>query len=194
MPDVKKVNSGLLEFSEDQQILVAIDEDGEIQKAVVIDEDGSETPIGTTPTGKITITENGTDIDVAQYATADVAVEGGATVAKAEITVNLLVDGEPASEEFLETITETKIIADFVDSNENSWSLDDETYFLEPFTIDIYDQEAGVKITAFTLTDNDYTYHTTNVSVTGDITFSSGFGGGWVVKGNGTITIATSSH
>ena len=30
-----------------------------------------------TPSGKITITENGTDIDIAQYALADVAVEGG---------------------------------------------------------------------------------------------------------------------
>lgn len=30
-----------------------------------------------TPSGKITITENGTDIDIAQYATADVNVEGG---------------------------------------------------------------------------------------------------------------------
>ena len=88
MPDVKKVNSGLLEFSEDQQILVAIDEDGEIQKAVIIDEDGSESPIGTTPSGKITITENGTDIDVAQYATADVAVEGGSSdFSTAEVTL-----------------------------------------------------------------------------------------------------------
>ena len=31
------------------------------------------------PTGKITITENGSDIDVAQYAKADVNVSGGAT-------------------------------------------------------------------------------------------------------------------
>lgn len=30
-----------------------------------------------TPSGKITITENGTDIDIAQYALADVNVEGG---------------------------------------------------------------------------------------------------------------------
>ena len=88
MPDVKKVNSGLLEFSEDQQILVAIDEDGEIQKAVVIDEDGSETPIGTTPSGKITITENGTDIDVAQYALADVAVPASASdFSTAEVSI-----------------------------------------------------------------------------------------------------------
>lgn len=34
-------------------------------------------PAGTTPTGKITITENGTDIDVAQYRLADVNVSGG---------------------------------------------------------------------------------------------------------------------
>lgn len=34
---------------------------------------------GITPTGKITITENGTDIDVAQYALADVNVSGGGT-------------------------------------------------------------------------------------------------------------------
>ena len=95
MPDVKKVNSGLLEFSEDQQVLVAIDEDGEVQKAVIIDEDGSETPIGTTPTGKITITENGTNIDVAQYATADVAVEGGSSdFSTAEVTVDLTAWGE----------------------------------------------------------------------------------------------------
>lgn len=32
---------------------------------------------GTTPTGKITITGNGTDIDIAQYALADVNVSGG---------------------------------------------------------------------------------------------------------------------
>lgn len=75
MPDVKKVNSGLLEFGEDLQVFVAVDEDGEVQKAVTIDEDGDETSfVGITPTGKISITQNGTNIDVAQYAKADVAV------------------------------------------------------------------------------------------------------------------------
>lgn len=46
------------------------------------------------PTGKITITENGTDIDVAQYATADVSVEGGGgdNIAQ-QITITLLCDG-----------------------------------------------------------------------------------------------------
>ena len=72
---VKKVNSGLMEFNEDLQVLVVVDEDGEVQKAVTIDEDGDETSFaGITPTGKINITQNGTNIDVAQYAKADVAV------------------------------------------------------------------------------------------------------------------------
>lgn len=42
------------------------------------------------PTGKITITKNGTDIDVAQYAKADVNVEGGggsSDFTTAEVTV-----------------------------------------------------------------------------------------------------------
>ena len=43
-----------------------------------------------TPSGKITISENGTDIDVAQYALADVNVEGGggsSDFSTAEVTV-----------------------------------------------------------------------------------------------------------
>lgn len=43
-----------------------------------------------TPSGKITITENGTDIDIAQYALADVNVEGGggsSDFSTAEVTV-----------------------------------------------------------------------------------------------------------
>ena len=43
------------------------------------------------PTGKITITENGTDIDVSTYATADVNVEGGggsSDFSTAEVTIS----------------------------------------------------------------------------------------------------------
>ena len=45
----------------------------------------------TPPSGKITITENGTDIDVSTYATADVAVEGGGSsdFSTAEVTLVL---------------------------------------------------------------------------------------------------------
>ena len=42
------------------------------------------------PSGKITITENGTDIDVSTYATADVAVSGGSSdFSTAEVTLVL---------------------------------------------------------------------------------------------------------
>ena len=56
----------------DKQNIVELQSvDGELDSLKV---NGSEI---VTPSGKITITENGTDIDVAQYATADVNVEGG---------------------------------------------------------------------------------------------------------------------
>lgn len=43
---------------------------------------------GITPTGKITITENGTGIDIAEYATADVSVSGGSSdFSTAQVTV-----------------------------------------------------------------------------------------------------------
>lgn len=47
------------------------------------------------PTGKIKITENGTDINIAQYATADVNVEGGggsSDFSTAEVTVINTID------------------------------------------------------------------------------------------------------
>ena len=56
----------------DKQNIVELQSvDGELDSLKV---NGSEI---VTPSGKITITENGTDIDVAQYALADVNVEGG---------------------------------------------------------------------------------------------------------------------
>ena len=42
---------------------------------------------GVTPTGKITITENGSDIDVAQYAKADVNVQGEPTYNPQTVTI-----------------------------------------------------------------------------------------------------------
>lgn len=47
-----------------------------------------------TPSGKITITENGTDIDVAQYALADVNVEGGSSDLNNPIQLELTDDGD----------------------------------------------------------------------------------------------------
>lgn len=71
-----KVNSGLLEFSEDQKVFVALDaETSEVKKAVTIDGDGVETDIqGVQPTGKKEITSTA-EVNVASYATAQVVDE-----------------------------------------------------------------------------------------------------------------------
>lgn len=71
-----RVNSGLLEFSEDQKVFVALDaETSEVEKAVVIDEDGVETNFaGIVPTGNINITGT-TAVNVTNYATAQVVDE-----------------------------------------------------------------------------------------------------------------------
>ena len=68
-----KVNSGLLEFSEDQKVFVALDaETSEVKKAVTIDGDGVETDIqGVQPIGKKEITSTA-EVNVASYATAQV--------------------------------------------------------------------------------------------------------------------------
>ena len=70
MPAEGLSNGGLFEIKE----LTATEnkvyqKDGEVYNKVTVNVPS--------PTGKITITENGTDIDIAQYATADVNVEGG---------------------------------------------------------------------------------------------------------------------
>ena len=52
------------------------------------------------PSGKITITENGTDIDVSEYATADVIVEGGggsSDFSTAEVTITGIGEGATVS-------------------------------------------------------------------------------------------------
>lgn len=71
-----KVNSGLLEFSEDQKVFVALDaETSEVKKAVTIDGDGVETDmLGVQPTGKKEITSTA-EVNVASYATAQVVDE-----------------------------------------------------------------------------------------------------------------------
>ena len=42
-----EINSGLMKFSDDQKVYVAIDEDGNVEKAVIIDGAGNERSIGT---------------------------------------------------------------------------------------------------------------------------------------------------
>lgn len=71
-----KTNSGLLEFKDAQKVLIALDDaTSEVKKAVVIDADGVETDIqGVQPTGKKEITSTA-EVNVANYATAQVVDE-----------------------------------------------------------------------------------------------------------------------
>ena len=71
-----KTNSGLLEFKDAQKVLIALDDaTSEVKKAVVIDGDGAETDIqGVQPTGKKEITTTA-EVNVANYATAQVVDE-----------------------------------------------------------------------------------------------------------------------
>ena len=59
-------------------------------KYIKIGKEADDLP-ATPPSGKITITENGEDIDVSTYATADVAVEGGGSSDFSETEVTLVV-------------------------------------------------------------------------------------------------------
>lgn len=71
-----KTNSGLLEFKDAQKVLIVLDDaTSEVKKAVVIDADGVETDIqGVQPTGKKEITST-EEVNVANYATAQVVDE-----------------------------------------------------------------------------------------------------------------------
>jgi len=62
---------------------------------------------GITPTGKITITENGTDIDVSQYALADVNVSGGGGLTPFDVTITAADNG-------------SLIVMDLVDYNDSN--------------------------------------------------------------------------
>ena len=71
-----RTNSGLLEFKDAQKVLIALDDaTSEVKKAVIIDADGVETDIqGVQPTGKKEITSTA-EVNVANYATAQVVDE-----------------------------------------------------------------------------------------------------------------------
>ena len=95
-----KVNSGLLEFSEDQKVFVALDaETSEVKKAVTIDGDGVETDIGGGGSGvtveALSVTENGTYSEEGKaYSPVTVNV-AGEDVPTARLTLSM-------SQEFIE--------------------------------------------------------------------------------------------
>ncbi len=124
-----------------------------------------------TPSGKITITENGTDIDIAQYALADVNVEGGggsSDFSIAEVTFSGISGTAFAT---MPKIIDTPFDAILPLQNE----VTDETY-----TIALYKGKAVISL--------DLTGVEGNVTTSGDIELLEE--STYLVTGNGTITIS----
>lgn len=91
----KDVKSGLLEFSDDQQVFVAVDEDDTVLKAVLRDGEGNETALGALPTDE--------QVQEAVDAWLDDHPEATTTVQDGAITTAKLADG---------SVTDDKLAAD----------------------------------------------------------------------------------
>lgn len=92
-----KTNSGLLEFKDDQKVLIALDDaTSEVKKAVIIDADGTETDIagggGGVTVEALSVTENGTYSEEGKaYSPVTVNVAGGSgdfSTAEVSVTYN----------------------------------------------------------------------------------------------------------
>lgn len=90
-----KTNSGLLEFKDDQKVLIALDAaTSEVKKAVIIAADGTETDIAGGGSGvtveALSVTENGTYSEEGKaYSPVTVNVAGGSSdFSTAEVTVS----------------------------------------------------------------------------------------------------------
>lgn len=91
----KDVKSGLLEFSDDQKVFVAVDEDDDVKKAVLIDREGNETALGALPTDE--------QVQEAVDAWLDDHPEATTTVQDGAITTAKLANG---------SVTDDKLSAD----------------------------------------------------------------------------------
>ena len=125
-----------------------------------------------TPSGKITITENGTDIDIAQYATADVSVEGGggsSDFSTAQVTITNTSEKGFRLEfpNFYEDV-----MYSYLDSADIDGSA---------ITVALYKGECQVGF-ASEYPDTDF-----NITVSGNVEMVVDVP---VIKGNGTITIS----
>ena len=145
----------------DKQNIVELQSvDGELDSLKV---NGSEI---VTPSGKITITENGTDIDIAQYALADVSVSGGGggDLSTAEVTITNTTNSDVRC-------AIPVVEPDFDDAEGVSVLLADHEH---TYNIILYKGKAW------------FTIDSENIAVTGGVSIDDGI----VVTGDGTITIS----
>lgn len=181
-----KVNSGLLEFSEDQKVFVALDaETSEVKKAVTIDEDGVETDIqGVQPSGKKEITSTA-EVNVANYATAQV-VDEDLIAGNIKKDVDILgvvgsYEGGGASDFSTAEVTITSlngntILIPYVATDNGVSYLNEVVSDPETYNVALYDGKAmGIIFNPQGV-----------VTTTGNITYADGT---FLISGNGTIDI-----
>lgn len=202
-----KVNSGLLEFSEDQKVFVALDaETGEVQKAVTIDGDGVETDIqGVQPTGKKEITSTA-EVNVASYATAQVVDEDlvAGNIKKDVDILGVVGSYEGGGASDFSTAEVTLILTPPSDTTFVTEAVS--TSFLTPVVNFLYEclylpatnhivtvvlntsQEEPCRINSIICLDSNETEYTalSNIETTGDITWYPD-DQIFIVTGNGTI-------
>lgn len=157
----------------DKQNIVELQSvDGELDSLKV---NGSEI---VTPSGKITITENGTDIDIAQYALADVSVEGGGSsdFSTAEVTI---INNSTTFYGFLEGAC---LLEDLLGNEKLDIRMEIEEENTYSIPVVLYKNYQDVML----ISEEDPP--STDVSVNGNIAITET--GYFRVTGNGTITIS----
>ena len=101
----KKVNSGLLEFSDDQKVFVALDEDNVLLKAVLIDREGNEASL-------TTVTPTDEQVQEAVDAWLDDHPEATTTVQDGAITTAKLADDATTTAKIADNAITTEKLAD----------------------------------------------------------------------------------
>lgn len=189
-----KVNSGLLEFSEDQKVFVALDaETSEVKKAVTIDGDGVETDIqGVQPSGKKEITSTA-EVNVASYATAQVVDEDlvAGNIKKDVDILGVVGSYEPEAPASDYTTAEVRVVNNTGSNVQGGLVtiIDEPTPMMSVQTGFFTSMDMTVEVPLYkgvcTWIVNDPNL---TVSVTGNITNDSGM---LTITGNGSITITT---
>ena len=121
------VKSGVLEFSDDQKVFVAVDEDDEVKKAVLIDREGNETALGALPTDE--------QVQEAVDAWLDDHPEATTTVQDGAITTAKLFNG---------SVTDDKLAADGIKAE------------VADLKTDLHYYKDGFNYLSYTLIKNSY--------------------------------------